>query len=1504
MHFRIIIVMNRLILLITTLLLSQLSWGQCPQVFDYEGNATSSPYWYDCNGGTYEFSLQSPSNWTDISINWGDGTSTTTVNNWNAGTPINHIYAAAVDTFVVTITNTAGCTLTGVVVMEQAASASIQIPVGGVTQGCAPQLMSFVNSSTNVSQTTVFHWDFGDNTADLTFDASNLNAVINHTYQPGSVSCETLVTLTAENYCNSIQGGESVATFNPIRVWDTDLPNITVPNTTLCFPQTTFNFTNNGIKNCFTQGNIFQRQEKWIFGDYWGTGVQETGWIPFPPNLPQSVTFPGLGDYTVTVLDSNYCGIEIDEITVHVVNPPIADFNVSQDTVCVGQNIQFTPNATGANQHFWNFTGNWSPSNGGVMNYSFNTPGTYTVLYRVAQSLSPASCSDTASRTIVVLPAPTTQITTPLSSACDSLHVVLSQNSTGNPVQFSWNLLNGQTFNGTNPPPFDITTSGNYTVSLQVTASNGCSASDSQTLQVVSTPNAQFSTSGVCQGSSIQFTNLSGNNNIPSHWSFGDGGTSNAFSPSHIYNSSGTFAIELIAGITGCQDTITDSVTVVPLPNITFTPTATEGCTPLGVVFENNSSDVVSQTWTFGDNSSSNLSSPSHVFETTLGSISQYTVTLNGISQAGCSASSSQIITVSSGAYASFTDANNLPECSPHTSAFINNSQSATQYMWDFGDGNTSTAVSPNHSYENNTGVVQFYNVSLIAYSPGGCNDTTSQSVIVFPAANFSFDITGFSGCSPISVSMPLISGVADYQWDFGDGSTSSAALPSHLFETTALADTFQVHFSGTSVFGCTGTAQSQIIVLGSPIADFSINTIQACEPAEVVFNNNSTQVESYHWDFQDGTTSTSADSILTHTFSAPGDFVTQYPIELITTASNGCTDTSFTNFTLHPQSVAQFNPSLSESCAPFNCLFQNTSTGATQFNWQLGDGNSSNNISPSHTYQNLITMDTTYVVTLVASNAFGCADTQSTTIQVHRTPVAYFDMIDTTGCYPMTITFDNGSIGADSYSWNYGTGETSINAEDIHQHNFFNLSSIAVTNAVVLAALTDAGCYSTYTMPVTTPPGIDANFTGDLDGCHPFSTLFLNQSVGAQSYAWDFGDGSTSTAFNPDHIFLNPTQTDTTYLVTLTATNALGCTQTLTQPIQVYPVPIAAIAGNPLPQTWPSPVVFNNNSLSNGNTNYLWDLGNGTVYQGFSPDTVYYSTWDQYNVLMIANNGQCSDTAYLSVPIIAPDPIAGFIGDTSGCAPLIVAFQDTSLYTNGWLWEFGDGGASINTSPVHTFDTPGTYTVRQIVIGYNGQTDSTSHVASIVVFPRAEAIFTVTPAQVTIPQQPVYIVNLSEYTTTYEWDFGDGDTSQAMNPQHIYTEVGLYDITLMVNNEFNCPDTLTQYGAVNAVGGGSISFPNAFSPLTTGPNDGRIDVNSYDNDIFFPKFEGIKNYELTIYDKWGEVLFHSEDIYTGWNGYYKGEICQQDVYIWKSNGYFQNGQSFELTGNVTLVRK
>jgi gliding motility-associated-like protein len=195
-------------------------------------------------------------------------------------------------------------------------------------------------------------------------------------------------------------------------------------------------------------------------------------------------------------------------------------------------------------------------------------------------------------------------------------------------------------------------------------------------------------------------------------------------------------------------------------------------------------------------------------------------------------------------------------------------------------------------------------------------------------------------------------------------------------------------------------------------------------------------------------------------------------------------------------------------------------------------------------------------------------------------------------------------------------------------------------------------------------------------------------------------------------------------------------------------------------------------------------------------------------------------------------------------------------------------------------------------------------HELAVHVYPAAQAAFSVNVDQVTVPSQPVNMINLSSNATEYYWDFHDGTTSPLFNPSHTYQEAGIYDITLMVNNEFGCADSLTLYAAVVAKVGGSLTFPNAFTPVASGPSGGQVDALSLDNDVFFPKFEGVKDYQLLLYNKWGELLFESHDVKKGWDGYYRDQLCPQDVYIWKAVAIFNNGDNYTETGEVHLIRK
>jgi gliding motility-associated-like protein len=174
------------------------------------------------------------------------------------------------------------------------------------------------------------------------------------------------------------------------------------------------------------------------------------------------------------------------------------------------------------------------------------------------------------------------------------------------------------------------------------------------------------------------------------------------------------------------------------------------------------------------------------------------------------------------------------------------------------------------------------------------------------------------------------------------------------------------------------------------------------------------------------------------------------------------------------------------------------------------------------------------------------------------------------------------------------------------------------------------------------------------------------------------------------------------------------------------------------------------------------------------------------------------------------------------------------------------------------------------------------------------------------IPNDPVTFFNLSENATEFNWDFGDGFVSDEINPIHYYIEVGTFSVSLTANNEFNCPDTYLVEDIVSAVASGEVIFPNAFTPSPNGSNGGAYNPNDPSenlNDVFHPIFSGIEKYQLWIFNRWGELIFESNDILIGWDGYYKGELSKQDVYVWKVEATTSQGTVINNAGDVTLIR-
>ncbi|MEZ7966079.1 MAG: PKD domain-containing protein, partial [Flavobacteriales bacterium] len=716
--------------------------SQC-EVFDFYDDLVLEPYWYACSGGDYTLNLYSPNDWTDYTIDWGDGSSLEIGTNWISPITISHNYSAAVQNFDIIITNPVlGCSISGVLVMEEATNPSIVIPTGVLTQACAPHPLSFSNQSSNVSANTIFTWDFGDGSTNLVLDQTNLGQVISHTYEENTVDCNTEVTLFAENYCNTIQGGAFFNTFSPVQIYDSDNAAITSSTTVLCLPDNEVTYTNATSRNCFSQGNIEQRYEYWNFGDYWGNGQDSiVDWSPWPPANPYTIQYPGnLGDsYEVMMIDSNFCGLDTAYMTVTIVSPPIADITIVDNEICLGEYITIEQNATGnPNSFSWNFGDGlgWYPTGSSDIVYSYSAPGTYTIAGAVGIESS-AACADTAFASVTIVPSPVISILADNLSGCGNVSANFQESST-NADNWDWDFGNGNTFNGSTPPTQNYNTPGDFVVDLSATNSAGCINTAQEIVSVFNSPVVDFIADNVCEGTLAQFTDIStsdgGDPIISWAWDFGDSFTSTEENPVHQFALSGTYNITLSVSTINCNAALTTELTVESAPVPIFSPDLNSGCSPLGVTFSNSSIDSDSYAWDFGDQSGSFMEEPVHTFYNFTNSDTIYTVILIASSDFGCYQNDSLDITVSPGAQAAFTDNAQPPGCAPFMAVFNNASSGATSYEWDFGDGSsTDTSENPTHIYGNNTGFIQTYSVQLIAYSSNGCNDTIVSALTVYP---------------------------------------------------------------------------------------------------------------------------------------------------------------------------------------------------------------------------------------------------------------------------------------------------------------------------------------------------------------------------------------------------------------------------------------------------------------------------------------------------------------------------------------------------------------------------------------------------------------------------------------------------------------------------------------------------------------------------------------------------------------------------------------------------
>jgi len=253
------------------------------------------------------------------------------------------------------------------------------------------------------------------------------------------------------------------------------------------------------------------------------------------------------------------------------------------------------------------------------------------------------------------------------------------------------------------------------------------------------------------------------------------------------------------------------------------------------------------------------------------------------------------------------------------------------------------------------------------------------------------------------------------------------------------------------------------------------------------------------------------------------------------------------------------------------------------------------------------------------------------------------------------------------------------------------------------------------------------------------------------------------------------------------------------------------------------------------------------------------------------------------------------------GCAPLMIKFQSTTDNYDNLLWTSSDGRRSQEKDVEWRFNEPGDYQIILQLTDKDGEEFYSS--IGVTVHPSPSARFEVATVNSNINDREIMVFNYSEGALTSKWSFGDGETSLLREPVHVYGSSGTYAIKLTVTNEYNCYDTVSVIYNT-AIGSHRIDFPNAFIPNKNGPTGGfyspRSDEAAY---VFHPEYEGVTDYHLIVYSRTGAVLFESRNLNIGWDGYYKGQLCEPGVYVWRARGRFANGEAFSKSGDITLLR-
>jgi len=721
----------------------------------------------------------------------------------------------------------------------------------------------------------------------------------------------------------------------------------------------------------------------------------------------------------------------------------------------------------------------------------------------------------------------------------------------------------------------------------------------------------------------------------------------------------------------------------------------------------------------------------------------------------------------------------------------------------------------------------------------------------------------------------------------------------------------FVFNTSGTQVIqliaacgNVTDTNTINIHVYDFPIAAFSNTSV--CNGTATQFTDNSTiptgTISGWSWNFGDGSPLNN-NQIITggHTYDSAGFS----NVTLIVSNSAGCADTITKPVEVYFNPIANFT--YSNVCLGDTMYFSNTSSVDTSasistYLWVFGDGTATSNLqNPKHKYAT----SGTFNVTLVTTTTDMCTDAANFSVKVFDPPSAIFTLNNT--CLFDSALITNTSLNPvmgtlASWTWNFGDG-TPLNSTVWSPSHLYTTPGNYQVTLITLSS--NLGCPDTLKDSITVYPMPVANF-GFRDVCLNQTMNFNDSSIVSSGsitgWSWNFGDGSPLNILeDPSHVYSNTG----TYFVKVIVTTNNGCKDTISKSVVVHPLPVAQYStANVCDGTIVQFIDLSSIAPSDTILSWKWNFGDVSPFGTNASTAHLYSGPGSYPVeLLIISTFGCSDSI-TKTSVINPNPIVSFVGnDTIGCEPLCISFQNSSTVVTGynalWLWDFGDGSPTSNLENVqHCYISDSIFSPYPLSVSLQVTSDSGcvtigSKSNYVIVYPNPVANFTVQPEVTTIVDPVISIIDASTGSNFWSWNFGDLGIDSLVNPlPHTYADTGTYTITLITSTQYNCFDTA--YQTIIIEPDFVFYIPNSFSP-----NDDGV------NDTFSGKGIFISKYEMRIFDRWGNLIFVSDDVDKAWDGKANrgAEIAQGDVYIYSINIVDYKKGKHSYKGIVTLVR-